>query len=101
MTTQGWVADRLGDWLKKNPNKGAKAAQEKHEEQYQITLKYSKAWAGMKLAVDQIHEKYEESFQMLFNWKAEIEKRSPGSIVEIELHKSGKKMRLKRMSVAL
>jgi hypothetical protein len=31
MATQDWIADRLKDWLKKNPDKGAKAAKEKLE----------------------------------------------------------------------
>lgn len=55
MATQDWVADRLADWLKKNPDKGAKDAKEKLEEQYEIKLKYSKAWEGMKLATQQVH----------------------------------------------
>jgi len=29
MATQGWVADRLSDWVKKNPHKGTKEAKEK------------------------------------------------------------------------
>ncbi|KAF0921292.1 hypothetical protein E2562_003096 [Oryza meyeriana var. granulata] len=41
--------------VKKNPNKGAKDAKQKLEEQYEIKLKYSKAWARMKLALEQIH----------------------------------------------
>ncbi|XP_006648048.1 uncharacterized protein LOC102699568 [Oryza brachyantha] len=91
MATQDWIADRLKDWLKKNPDKGAKAAKEKLEEQYEIKLKYSKAWSGKRLAENQIHGTYEDSFQLLFNWKAEIEKRSPGTIVTIDLQKLGKK----------
>ena len=67
MTTQGWVADRLSDWVKKNPGKGAKDAKEKVEGDYGIKLKYSKAWSGLKLALEQVHGKYEESFQLLFN----------------------------------
>ena len=55
----------------------------------------------MKVALEQIHGKYEESFQLLFNWKAQIEKVSPGSLVEIELEKIGTKNRFKRMFVAL
>ncbi|EEC75422.1 hypothetical protein OsI_11928 [Oryza sativa Indica Group] len=47
MATQGWVADRLGDWLKNNPKKGAKDARGKLQEQYEIKLKYSKAWSGV------------------------------------------------------
>ena len=83
MATQGWCADRLGDWLKRNPTKGPKDCKEKLERDYGIKLKYSKAWSGMKVALEQIHGKYEESFQLLFNWKAQIEQSSPGSIVQI------------------
>lgn len=52
-------------------------------------MNYSKAWFGMKVALEQIRGKFEESFQLLFNWKAEMEK-SPG-----------KKMCFKRIFVAL
>lgn len=100
MATQGWVADNLGYWLKKNPEKGAKAAKEKLEEQYEIKLKYSKAWYGMKLALKQIHGSYEKSFQLLFNWAAEVEQVCPGSLLEIDVHKVGKKMHFQRMFVA-
>jgi len=31
MATQGWCADRLGDWLKRNPTKGPKDCKEKLE----------------------------------------------------------------------
>ncbi|XP_048537515.1 uncharacterized protein LOC125516072 isoform X2 [Triticum urartu] len=87
MATQGWVAEKLVDWVKKNPGEGAKAAKTKLEGDFNFKLKYSKAWAGMKIALEQMHGKYEDSFQLLFNWKAEIEKRCPGSIVEIDLVK--------------
>ena len=100
MASQGWCADRLADWLKKNPNKGPKDAKDKLEGDYGITLKYSKAWSGLKLAIEQIHGTYEESFQLLFNWKAQIEMSSPGSIIEIELEGT-KKNRFKRIFVAL
>jgi len=55
MATQGWCADRLADWLKKNPKKGASDCKEKLEGDYGIQLKYSKAWSGMKIALEQIH----------------------------------------------
>ena len=101
MATQGWVADRLSDWVKKNPHRGTKDAKEKLESDYGIKLKYSKAWSGMKVALEQIHGKYEESFQLLFNWKAQMEISQPGSIIEIDLEKIGKKMCFRRMFVAL
>ena len=101
MASQSWVADRLTDWLKKNPSKGPKAAKEKVEEDYGIKLKYSKAYSGIQLALQQIHGKYEDSFNLLFNWKAQMEITSPGSIVEIDVQKCGKKRRFRRIFVAL
>ena len=71
------------------------------ESEYGIKLKYSKAWSGLKVALEQIHGKYEESFQLLFNWAAQLEISSPGSRVQIELEKVGKKNRFKRVFVAL
>jgi hypothetical protein len=101
MATQGWCADRLADWLKKNPTKGASDCKEKLESDFGIKLKYSKAWSGMKVALEQIHGKYEESFQLLFNWATQIEKVSPGSYIQIDVEKVGKKQRFRRIFVAL
>ena len=101
MASQGWCADRLSDWVKKNPNKGPKDAKEKLEGDYGIKLKYSKAWSGLQVALDQIHGSYEDSFQLLFNWAAQMEISSPGSIVQIELDKVGEQNRFKRIFVAL
>ena len=67
MATQDWCASRLTEWLKKNPNKRPKDARDKLEDDYGIKLKYSKAWASMKLALQRMHGKYEESFQLLVN----------------------------------
>ena len=100
MASQGWCADRLEGWLKKNPNKRAKDARDKLEGDYGTKLKYSKAWAGLKVAIEQIHGKYDESFQLLVNWKAQMEAASPGSIVELELEGT-KKHRFKRIFFCL
>ena len=72
MASQDWCADMLSDWLKKNPTKEPTDCKDKLEEDYGIKLKYSKAWSGMMAALDKIHGKYEESFQLLFNWAAQI-----------------------------
>ena len=101
MASQGWCADRLGDWVKKNPTKRAKEAKEKLKGDFGIKLKYSKAWSGLKVALDKVHGTYEESFQLLFNWAAQLKQSSPGSHVDIELEKIGKKYRFKRVFVAL
>ncbi|XP_044960337.1 uncharacterized protein LOC123411455 isoform X1 [Hordeum vulgare subsp. vulgare] len=100
MASQGWIADKIGDWVKKNPGVGAKDAKGKLEDEFNIKLKYNKAWDGMKVALYQIHGSYEDCFPLLFNWKAEIENKCPGSIIEIELLKNGDKYHFNRMFVA-
>jgi hypothetical protein len=101
MASQSWVADRLAEWVKTNPDKGAKFAKEKIEEEYRIKLRYSKAWAGLRLAKQQVHGTYNVSFQHLFNWAAEIARICPGSVLEYDVHKVGNKDRFKRIFVAL
>ena len=78
-----------------------KEVKKKLEGDFRIKLKYSKVWSDLKVALDQIHGKYEESFQLLFNWAAQLEISSPRSRVQIELEKIGKKNRFKRVFVAL
>ena len=67
MASQGWIADKIGDWVNKNPDVGAKDAKGKLEDEFNIKLKYNKAWYGMKVALDQIHGSYEDCFPLLFN----------------------------------
>ena len=52
MASQGWCADRLREWVKKNPKKGAKDVKKKMESEYGIKLKYSKAGSGLKVALE-------------------------------------------------
>ena len=40
---------------------------------------------GREKALAEVYGKWEESFEMLYRWKAEVLKRSPGSVVEIEV----------------
>ena len=79
MASQGWSADRLADWVKKNQIR----AQRMPKTNWRVTMELS--WSTLKfgqVALDQIHVSYEKSFQLLFNWAAQIEISSPGSIVK-------------------
>jgi hypothetical protein len=87
--------------VKKNPNKGPTDAKDKLEADFGIKLKYSKVWSGLQVARDQIHGSYDESFQLLFNWAAQLEISSPRSIVDIELETIGEHRRFRRIFVAL
>jgi hypothetical protein len=66
MASQGCITDRIGDWVKKKPGVGAAEARAKLQDEYNIKLEYNKIWYGMKVALDQIHGSYEDSFPLLF-----------------------------------
>ena len=101
MANQFWVRDRVIQWLRQDPTIGASALKNKLEEKYLIKLSYWIVYNGRGLALDEIFGKWEDSFHYTFAFKAEIERKAPGSIVEIELEKVGSKMRFSRMFVAL
>ena len=42
-------------------------------------------WSGRQIAAEKIFGTWEESFALLFNFKAEVELKMPGSVVEIHV----------------
>ena len=101
MANQFWVRDRVIQWLRQDPTIGASALKNKLEEKYLIKLSYWIVYNGRGLALDEILGKWEDSFDYAFAFKAEIERKAPGSIVEIDCEKVGSKMRFSKMFVAL
>ncbi|XP_039787049.1 uncharacterized protein LOC120653358 [Panicum virgatum] len=101
MANQFWVRDRVIQWLRQDPTTGPSALKNKLEEKYLIKLSYWIVYNGRGLAHDEILGKWEDSFDYAFAFKAEIERKAPGSIVEIDYEKVGSKMRFSRMFVAL
>jgi hypothetical protein len=53
------------------------------EEKYKYEIHYDTVWRG-QLALKELHGSWEESFQTLFNWRAEVLSRSPGSVIEVD-----------------
>jgi hypothetical protein len=64
---------------------GAKKLKEELENKYQVTIGYSTVWSGKQIAEEKIYGTWEDSFGCLFNFKAEVEQKMPGSVVEIDL----------------
>lgn len=69
--------------------------------QFNIDLSYNKVWAGMKKAKDELHGTREQSFKMLWGFKAALEEACPRSIVEIDCKKVGGQIMFSRMFVAI
>ena len=53
------------------------------------------------MALEQLRGKWDNSFEHIFSFKAEIEKPNPRSHVDIEYEEVGKKMKFTRMFIAL
>jgi hypothetical protein len=84
MTSQLWVTEKITPILAKTPNTTAKKLKVDLEKQYPIQLKYTTVWKAKQRAMKSLYGDWANTFRMLFNFKAEVEKRSPGSVVEID-----------------
>lgn len=100
MTSNAWVKDRVIDTLREEPTTGAAALKKELEKKYKIKLSYYVVWDGRQMALQEIMGSWDDSFVDAFRFKAEVERTNPGSIVDIEYTKVGKKIRFTRMFVA-
>jgi len=64
---------------------GAKKLQEELQDKYHVQIGYGTVWNGRQLAAEKKFSTWEESFGYLFRFKAEVEARMSGSVVEIDL----------------
>jgi hypothetical protein len=63
---------------------GAKAVKEELESKYNILINYLTVYYGTKRATNKLFGKWDDSFDRLYRFKAEVELRSPGSVIEID-----------------
>ncbi|CAN6274954.1 unnamed protein product [Urochloa humidicola] len=83
--SQKWVASKAVPIIRDFPKIGAKELQDKLQNDHKVTIKYDTVWRGKEKALAEVYGKWEESFEDLFRWKAEVMKRCPGSVVEIDI----------------
>lgn len=101
MASQKWVAERVVGWLRENPDLGAKELQEKLQEVYSVEIGYATVWAGRQKALNKLFLSWEESFQILYNFRAALLSRSPGSVVEISTKMCGADVHFDKLFFAL
>ena len=85
--TSAWVASKVIHHLRKKITMGTKELREILQDEHKCQIHYDTVWKGRKIALTELYGNWEESSQMLFNWRAEVLKRSPGSVIEIGLQK--------------
>jgi hypothetical protein len=84
MTSQFWVAEKITPVLAKTPNTTANKLKTDLKKDYPIKVNYTIVWKAKQRAMKELYGDWENNFRMLYSFKAEVEKRSPDSIVEID-----------------
>jgi hypothetical protein len=82
--TQEWVEKHALAILKKMPNETAKAIQVKLMADYNVEVPYHIVWKVKERALKTLYGDWDNSFRLLYSFKAEIQSRSQDSVVEID-----------------
>ncbi|KAK3139998.1 hypothetical protein QOZ80_5AG0393880 [Eleusine coracana subsp. coracana] len=101
MASQKWVAEKIIGWLRKNPALGAKELQQKLLEGHSVEVGFSTVWAGKQKAINKIFGFWRDSFQALYNFRADLLSRSPGSVLEISTVIQGDGVHFDKLFMAL
>ncbi|KAE8796910.1 hypothetical protein D1007_28038 [Hordeum vulgare] len=75
--------------LAKTPNSTAKRLKVDLEKMYPIQLQYTTVWKGKQRAMKSLYGDWANTFRMLYSFKAEVENKSPESVVEIDTEALG------------
>jgi len=101
MANYHWIAEKSIPILKAHPNMGASDLKKELESKYEVTLSYRAVWLGRQKACELIFGSWDDSFEMLYRFKAEIELRIPGSVVEIDVKEEGDDVYFRRFFCCL
>jgi hypothetical protein len=74
------------EWVTKDPCIGPMALIKKIHEKYNIVMPYMRVYYGKEMALDRIYGPWKDSFNLLYTFKAKVEKACQGSIVKIDNH---------------
>ena len=95
--TKHWVAEKVKDWLVENNKLGPKELQRRIKEKYKVEVHYKRVYHGKEVALNQLYGNWQESFDNLYRFKAQIEQSSLGSLVVMDHHIINKKIRFNRL----
>jgi hypothetical protein len=84
MASNKWVAERVVDLLREDPEMTSKELQDRLKKKYSIEVPYDRVFRGKLRAMDIIYEKWNDSYNLLPTYQAELLKVVPGSIVDID-----------------
>ncbi|XP_048533812.1 uncharacterized protein LOC125512773 isoform X1 [Triticum urartu] len=99
--SKAWVCEKVMDWVKEDPSVRPMELRRRLHDKYKIKVQYTKVFRGKGLAMAKLFGNWDDSFDKLYAWKAEVEKRSPRSIVVIDHMEYDQKKYFIRMFVGL
>jgi len=90
MASNKWVAERIVDLLREDPDIKPKELEKRLNKRYSIQIPYDRVFRGKERAMDIIYGKWDDSYNLLPTYKAELLRVVPDSIVDIDTEKDEK-----------
>lgn len=101
MASNKWVADRVIDLLREDPEMGPAELRDKLKKKYSVDVPYDRVARGKLRALDMIYGKWDDSYDLLPTYQAELLRSVPGSVVELETEEHNGDVCFMRFFVAL
>ncbi|CAH1433302.1 unnamed protein product [Lactuca virosa] len=89
--TQGWIADVVTDKLKSEGDVSTADLKKWLMHTYNVEVPYMRVFRGREKAYTDMYGRWDDSYVNIYNFKQELEKRNPESVVEIDLQTVGEK----------
>ncbi|CAH1443875.1 unnamed protein product [Lactuca virosa] len=99
--TQGWIADVVTDKLKSEGDVSPADLKKWLMHTYNVEVPYMRVFRGREQAYTDMYGKWDDSYANIYDFKKELEKRNPGSVVEIDLQTVGEKKHFLRFFISL
>ncbi|KAE8776792.1 hypothetical protein D1007_50525 [Hordeum vulgare] len=74
------------NWVRENSNIALTQLEIDLKKKYGLQLPYMRVFYGKQMGIYNIYGKWTYNFQLLYTFKAEVEKATPGSVVHIDRH---------------
>ena len=84
MASTNWVAERVVEFLMEDSTLGPMELERKLKKKYALEIPYDRVFRGKEKALDMIFDKWDDSYDLLPTYRAELLKSVPGSIVELD-----------------
>jgi len=101
MASNRWVCDRVVDFLRDDREMGPKGLQDELKKKYSVDVPYDRVYRGKMRALDIIYGKWEDSYDLIPTYQAELLRSVPGSVVEMETEEHNGHVCFMRFFVAL